>query len=68
MNIEIAEKMGVRPEHCLMVGNNADEDIRPAQSLGMDTFLLTDYLICDGEMPDTTKGNFADLVAFLRAI
>lgn len=65
---EIAEKMGIDPSRCLMVGNNAEEDIRAAQSIGMDTFLLTDFLICAGEMPDTPSGSFEDLIAFLRAI
>ena len=65
---EIAEKMQIDPARCLMVGNNAAEDITPAQSLGMDTFLLTDFLICEGERPETPSGNFAELIAFLEAI
>ena len=60
--------MQIDPKHCLMIGNNAEEDIRAAQSLGMDTFLLTDFLICEGERPDTPSGSFEDLIAFLRAI
>ena len=63
---EIAEKMVIDPSRCLMVGNNAEEDIKAAKSLGMDTFLLTDFLICEGEMPETPSGNFADLIAFLQ--
>lgn len=63
---EIAEKMGLNPKNCLMVGNNAQEDIEPAQSIGMDTFLLTDFLICEGEIPKTPKGNFEDLIVFLK--
>ena len=65
---EIAEKMEIDPSRCLMVGNNAEEDIKAAKSLGMDTFLLTDFLICEGETPETPSGNFADLIAFLRAL
>lgn len=65
---EIAEKMGIDPSRCLMIGNNAEEDIKAAQSLGMDTFLLTDFLICEDETPDTPSGNFKELIAFLRAI
>ena len=63
---EIAEKMELNPKNCLMVGNNAQEDIEPAQSIGMDTFLLTDFLICEGEIPETPKGNFEDLIVFLK--
>ncbi len=65
---EIAEKMQLDLTRCLMVGNNTEEDIRPAQSLGMDTFLLTDFLICKGEHPETPSGNFEDLIAFLQAL
>jgi len=63
---EIAEKMNVRPEHCLMVGNNAQEDVLPAQSVGMDTFLLMDFLICEGALPETPSGNFEELIEFLQ--
>ncbi len=62
---EICEKLGLNPKNCLMVGNNADEDIRAAQAVGMSTFLVTDCLICDGDLPDTPKGSFADLIEFL---
>ena len=42
--LEVAEKLGVRPEQCLMVGNDADEDLI-AEKTGMQVFLLTDCLI-----------------------
>ena len=45
--LEIAEKMGVNPEKCLMVGNNVKEDIVASQKVGVDTFLVTDCLICE---------------------
>ncbi len=65
---EIAEKMGIDPSRALMIGNNAEEDVKAAKALGMDTFLLTDYLICEGKMPETPSGNFEKLIEFLRAI
>jgi FMN phosphatase YigB (HAD superfamily) len=42
--LEIAEKLGVQPEECLMAGNDAEEDM-VAGSVGMKTYLVTDYLI-----------------------
>lgn len=42
--LEIAGQLGVRPEECLMAGNDAEEDM-VAGSVGMKTFLVTDYLI-----------------------
>ncbi|MGI5911008.1 MAG: HAD family hydrolase [Syntrophomonadaceae bacterium] len=44
---EIAEKIGVKPEECLMVGNDTGEDL-PAGQLGMKTFLVEDMLIDRG--------------------
>lgn len=40
----ILEKIGKRPEQCLMVGNDATEDVA-AKFAGIDVFLLTDYII-----------------------
>jgi len=64
--VEIAEKMKLDPKNCLMVGNNEVEDIASAQSLGMDTFYLNDFPVCKGEGPETPKGSFEDLIAFLQ--
>jgi FMN phosphatase YigB (HAD superfamily) len=42
--LEVAKRLSVRPEECLMVGNDAEEDLA-AREAGMDVFLLTDCLI-----------------------
>ena len=42
--MEIAEFLGYRPEECLMVGNDVEEDLI-AGSIGMKTYLVTDCLI-----------------------
>lgn len=41
---EIAKRLGVQPEKCLMVGNDVTEDM-VAEKAGMQVFLLTDCLI-----------------------
>ena len=41
---EILDKLSIRADECLMVGNDADEDMI-AKELGMQVFLLTDCLI-----------------------
>ena len=41
---EVAARLKVRPEECLMVGNDATEDLA-ARKTGMEVFLLTDCLI-----------------------
>lgn len=45
---EILDKLNLLPEECIMIGNDAEEDL-VAGTLGMKTFLVTDYLIDKGE-------------------
>lgn len=63
---EIAEKFGLDPKRCLMVGNNAQEDVEACTAAGMESFLVTDWLICEGERPDCPQGSFEDLINFLE--
>lgn len=44
---EIAERIGQNPEDCLMVGDEVENDIRPAAEVGMHTFWVTDELSND---------------------
>ena len=43
--LELLEKLGFKPEECVMVGNDFDEDLVPTKALGMKVFLVTDCLI-----------------------
>lgn len=66
---EICEKTGLDPADCLMVGNDAREDLA-ARQCGMDVFLLTPCLI-NREGIDLARiphGDYADLHAFLRNV
>lgn len=42
--LDIVKKIGVKPEDCIMVGNDVTEDMI-AETIGMQVFLLTDCLI-----------------------
>ena len=66
--IEILEKTGLAPEECLMVGNNAEEDMI-AETLGMKVFLLTDCLINEknSDISKYPQGGFEELKTFLQA-
>ena len=67
--VEILEKTGLAPEECLMVGNNAEEDMI-AETLGMQVFLLTDCLINE-KNADITKypqGGFEELKNFISKL
>lgn len=67
--LEIAEKIGVAPEDCLMVGNDTSDDMSAAKA-GMQVYLVTDNLINKsgesiGQYPN---GSLADLEKFLGKI
>lgn len=62
----IAEKMGLDPKECLMVGNDAVEDIA-AEKVGMQVFLLTHCLIDRGvDISKYPHGDFDDLIEFIQ--
>ncbi len=64
---EIAEKLGLDPARCLMVGNDTGEDT-PAAACGMRLFLLTPCMIDRaGTGPDAwPHGEFAELLGMLE--
>ncbi len=64
---EILEKLGLKPEETLMVGNDTSEDM-VAKTLGIDVFLLTDCLINKTEenISEYPNGNFEDLIEYIK--
>ena len=66
---EIAERLEVSPEECLMVGNDVTEDMI-AESIGMKVFLLTDCLI-NKEQKDISvypHGSFDKLIEYIASL
>ncbi len=64
---DILDEAGLKPEECIMVGNDAREDM-VAEKLGMRVFLLTDCLL-HAEGKDITRwphGGYGELKAFLK--
>lgn len=66
---EILNKIGCKPEECLMVGNNAKEDMI-AESLGMKVFLFTDCLINkeDVEISNYPNGSYGELLEYINLL
>jgi FMN phosphatase YigB (HAD superfamily) len=64
---EILEIINKRPEQCLMVGNDAEEDMI-ARILGMKTFLLDAHLIKRAKAlpPVDYMGGYSDLYNFVQ--
>ena len=66
---EILDKLALRPEECLMVGNDVTEDMVP-EKLGMKVFLLTDCMI-NKENKDYScypHGSFPELMHYIRSL
>ena len=66
---DIMEEIKVRPQECLMVGNDVKEDMI-AESLGMKVFLLTDCLINKEEKDISVypNGDFNELLAYVDTL
>lgn len=64
--LEIATRLGVRPEQCLMVGNDVTEDMI-AETVGMKVFLLTDCLINKKrkDINQYRRGSFEQLLKYV---
>lgn len=64
---ELLEKLDVKPQECLMVGNDVNEDM-VAKELDMSVFLLDDCLINKDlkDISDIPKGSFDDLLKYLK--
>lgn len=63
---DIMHKLNLDPASSLMVGNNAQEDAEAAMKAGLSSYLVTDYLICEGDLPECPKGSLEDLKVFLE--
>ena len=66
--IDILEKLNCKPDECLMVGNDVEEDMI-AQSIGMKVFLLTDCLINknDKDITQFQHGGFNELYQYINS-
>ncbi len=66
---EIFKRLGVAADKCLIVGNDAKEDMI-AETLGAKVFLLTDCLINkeNSDISHYPQGGFSELAEFLKTI
>lgn len=66
---DILSALSLRPEECVMVGNDVGEDMI-AQTLGMRVFLLTDCLInkANADISRYPHGSFDELFSFLKKV
>ena len=66
---ELLDKLGVKPEECLMVGNDAIEDMSAAQ-LGIHVFLLPKWLVNRKNLDISAfpQGDFDDLMRYIDTL
>ena len=66
---DILARLNVKPEECLMVGNDVGEDMI-AEQLGMKVFLMTDCMInkANADISFYPHGSFDDLKNFLNTL
>ncbi|MCR5311808.1 MAG: HAD family hydrolase [Lachnospiraceae bacterium] len=63
----LCERMGLDPGECLMIGNDENEDMHAASSVGMDCYLVTDTMIKSEKHPwNGPKGTFKEMVEMLN--
>jgi FMN phosphatase YigB (HAD superfamily) len=67
---EVLVKAGLKGPECIMVGNDAREDIIAPKALGMETFLVLNHaIIPEGfEFECDHKGTYEDLLEFVKAL
>lgn len=67
--LDMTEKLGVRPEECLMVGNDVNEDMI-AETLGMKVFLLKDCIINkdNKDISIYPNGSFGELMEYVKSL
>jgi len=67
--LDILSELKVKPENCLMVGNDVGEDMI-ARELGMQVFLLTDHLInrTGADISQYPNGSFGELMDYIREL
>ena len=64
---DVLTRLNCRPEDCLMVGNDVQEDMC-AKELGMDVFLLKDCMINrkDVDIAGLPQGGFDELIQYVK--
>lgn len=67
--LSIAERLGVEPCECLMIGNDEGEDMYAASSVGMNCYLVEDCLIPSEKYKwQGERGSLAELVEALKVL
>ncbi|MDE4541571.1 MULTISPECIES: HAD family hydrolase [unclassified Thermoanaerobacterium] len=66
---EIVERLEKKPQHCIMIGNDVDEDVI-AGTIGFKTYLLDEFLInrTSKDISAFEHGNYKDLYEYIKRL
>lgn len=66
---DILDALGLSPENCLMVGNDANEDLA-ARTVGIPALLLTDCLInkVNRDISQLPHGSYPELLSYITSL
>lgn len=65
--LEVADKLRLPPENCLMIGNDIDQDMINSGKVGMKTYLVKDQLISSKQCASINySGTLDELALFLN--
>lgn len=69
MDQDVLDAIGAKPEECVMVGNDVQDDMITA-TLGIQTFLLTDCIMNKNgaDISGYRQGSFDALAAFIAQL
>ena len=67
--LDVAKRIGVAPEECLMIGNDVEEDMI-AEAVGMKVFLMTKYVLnrSGTDISVYPSGDFPELLSYLETL
>lgn len=63
---EIINKNQLDKDSMLMVGNDLNDDIKPCEALGIDTFFIDRYAVNDDQNYQKNRGSFNDLYEYIQ--
>ena len=65
----VLKKTGLKPDECLMIGNDEKEDMLCAKLAGIDAYLIEDTMIrCKDHPWEGERGSFADMIKMLEGL
>ncbi len=66
---EVLQKINKKPEDCIMVGNDVEEDLA-AKTVGIDTYLITDCIVNSKNLKNTADytGTYQDFYRFCEEL